>query len=803
MNTLDTKFKNIIMEDRNYKASNIRIGILIGLLIFLIVFIIEFLVKQLPFTIDNYLFLHKQNPGFWLVDALPLILGLVGYFIGYRFWADLSGIKKALNDQKENINKFIKFIGNLTEGKTDFEYNVEGDDDVLGKAVVNLRDTLKKTQEEDTVRRKEDKQRSWTAEGLAKFGDILRDNNDNLNTLSEIVLSELVKYLEANQGGFFVLEEPDDGDKYFDMKAAFAYDRQKFAEKTIQWGEGLVGMCALEKDIVFMSDVPNDYVHITSGLGEANPKSILLVPLKVNEEVHGVIEVASFKVFEQYQIDFVEKVAEIIASTLSSMKINIRTAHLLEDSRKQQDRMQQQEEQMRQNMEEMRATQEEAQRREAEMAGILQAVDNTVIKAELTPDGKIINCNKKFLRILEFSEKEIVDQNIRKTISLDELDVFEKYWNSVLDGRDIEEVIKHKTAIGNPLYFLSSFTPVENADGRLMKVLFMANDMTKQKEVEFEAKKKSDALEQREREARENMKLMEEAQAEMKIKEVEMSGILQAIDNTVMKAEFNIESTLINANEKYLDTLGYSLDEIKGQDISMFISSEELEAYNKTWEQVVRGKSYSGIVKALNKKGRDVWLLMSYTPVKDVSGKVQKVLYLANDITEQKKVEIKAKDQAKILRTQEEKLRLSQVELERKLKEAKEEMRKQFKEIEGVKVRNEMTLEGMLDAIITFDSSGIVQFFNKAAEELWGFGKEDVLGDYVSTLFSEETAQNDEFVKAMLSPDMEKIVGERKEVNIKTSYDSEEPVLMLLSDAEVDGVHTYTAFIQKIEVELF
>ena len=166
-------------------------------------------------------------------------------------------------------------------------------------------------------------------------------------------------------------------------------------------------------------------------------------------------------------------------------------------------------------------------------------------------------------------------------------------------------------------------------------------------------------------------------------------------------------------------------------------------------------------------------------------------------------MEIETSAQTEQLKHQEELLRQNEIELNRKLREAKEDIKTQFKEIEKVKIRNEKTLEGFLDAIITTDQDGIVQFYNRAAEELFGVSKDEILDQSIRILFPTETTDNDPFLASYVDPEKSAIVGERREITVLKKDGEELNLLMLLTEAKVGREYTITAFIQNISVDLF
>lgn len=279
-----------------------------------------------------------------------------------RYDDDLTtkNAKDSLNFLNTEINLAKKYISSDEVPVIDEEWS----NSELLKLIVD-------TKQKMNALATEERNRNWTTEGIAFFADLLRKHQNNVEELSYQVILNLCKYLNANQGGMFVKTTGDDHKPILQLKGCYAYERKKYVEKNVKPGQGWVGQCYLEKDIIYMRNVPADYVHITSGLGLATPRNILVAPLIYNNEVYGVIELAAFELFENHKIEFVKKLAESIAATLSVTIINQQTQKMVEELQAYNEQMKSQEEELRQNMEELSATHEEMERKEKEINRLL------------------------------------------------------------------------------------------------------------------------------------------------------------------------------------------------------------------------------------------------------------------------------------------------------------------------------------------------------------------------------------------------------------------------------------------------
>jgi PAS domain S-box-containing protein len=340
----------------------------------------------------------------WLsILVLVATLGALVFFINKIFSkADLLEKEKAENIGRQETATYS--LSNFMQAISSGNYAAELDDVVnhgtMGNTLVTMRDKLRANAEED-------RKRNWTTSGLAQIGELLRTNFTSTQDLFDHIIKFVVKYTNSSQGGLFLLNEESETNKHLELVACYAYERKKYLTKIIEVGEGLVGQCFLEAQAVHLVEIPEDYISITSSLGSARPNALLLVPLKVNGTVFGVLELATFGKYEQHEIELVEKLAESIASTISTVRINESTRILLEKTQQQTEEMRAQEEEMRQNMEELEATQEEMRRKEKHIQNML---DSEKERNEIS--------NKNRQAVMELSKKT---------------DIKEGNWNGALE----------------------------------------------------------------------------------------------------------------------------------------------------------------------------------------------------------------------------------------------------------------------------------------------------------------------------------------------------------------------------------
>lgn len=269
---------------------------------------------------------------------------------------ETTEIGDSIRQVKEELSRQARFAEQIRSGNLEASYAPRHLEDILGQSLIRIKENL------ITIKH-EDQQRNWASEGLAKFVEVLQAAK-NLKAISNDIIVNLVKIIKANQGAIFlVVNNQNTNEEELEMQACYAYNRTKHLTQSISIGEGVIGQAFLEKQTIYLKEVPDSFIRITSGLGEANPRYVLIVPLKMTETVVGVIELASFIEFGNHEIAFVEKIGESIAYTVSSIRTAESTQRMVDELNEQAEQMRAQEEELKQNQEELQATQETISRK--------------------------------------------------------------------------------------------------------------------------------------------------------------------------------------------------------------------------------------------------------------------------------------------------------------------------------------------------------------------------------------------------------------------------------------------------------
>jgi PAS domain S-box-containing protein len=399
-----------------------------------------------------------------------------------------------LND----ANQFSQHIG---EGDFGYSFSPKSENDALGNSLIEMRNRLQEVAKEDKIR-------IWMNEGQAKFGNILRQHSGDLKALGDTLIQNTAEYLEASLGALFVLEE-EDGHEFLELLSSSAYGRKKFDQKKIEIGEGLAGQAFREGKTIYLTDIPTNHYNVASALGESQPTSLLIVPLKEEQRIEGVIEIASLRKFEVHEIEFLESIAQSIASSLHSGKINETTKNLLNETQAKAEAMKAQEEELRQNMEELAATQEQMERRNKELEDIQKRFEQEKILIDTllqhTEDRVYFKDKEgRYLRV----SRSVVDKfhkNQESEVlgkSDFELDNVESAKATQADDRKIlrsqESVIEteHTEPLddGGKAWFYATKRPLKDASGESVGIVGISRDITRQKLIETELQKRDSWL---------------------------------------------------------------------------------------------------------------------------------------------------------------------------------------------------------------------------------------------------------------------------------------------------------------------
>ncbi len=392
---------------------------------------------------------------------------------------------KNINQNLFNLQRRLNELVNINYKIAHRDYTKFLDDngnenDMLAKSInYSINEIVKRWKTREIVEENKEKTK-WISDGITQIQVAVRIGDRSIEEISDNIIKTLAKYLDAYLAGFFLYNDNNKDDIFLTALSTYAYENKKSYNKIIRLREGLIGTVAVEKKQIYLEKIPSDYKHILSGLGESKPKSILLLPLIYEDEFLGVIELAFLKKFTPIKKEFIDKAIEHITLSIKTINTNISTTKLLQKSQKQTQELEKTHKLLESNLEEVKKSQKKAQVREAEMNGILNAVNNTILTVEYTTEGILLDANKKFLETMYFELKDLKGLNVLDLVKT-EREELEEVIRRVSNGEFVEKLMKRFTKYGEERWLFSTYTPFYNVDNEITKILYFAVDITENK----------------------------------------------------------------------------------------------------------------------------------------------------------------------------------------------------------------------------------------------------------------------------------------------------------------------------------
>ncbi len=392
--------------------------------------------------------------------------------INYNSKDELGRMAKAVNILIDSLLRTNKFAQEIGQGNLNAKYELSGKKDILGQSLIEMRDNLIKAQSEEQHRREQSDTMAWMQNGITEINEILREKTENIDVLASELIKFIVKYTKSVQGGFYLIEEKD-GEKYIDLKAAYAFDRKKELKSKLELGEGLVGRVIKEKAHVNLHNLPEGYLYVRSGLGDKSPHNLIIIPLIFEDTVLGAFELAGFNQYTDNDLDFLNQIAVRITSSVSVLLKNVETTNLLKESQLQTATFEMKERQFMKQKTKLNEKQKEIDIKSSILSTAINAIKTIGMYLELDLEKTILDTNDYILKEFEVPREQIIGKKITDITIIPQTATlwYAKFWNDIIKG----DIRKKKTVYNienKEIEFTETFFKITDANNVHKIVIF-------------------------------------------------------------------------------------------------------------------------------------------------------------------------------------------------------------------------------------------------------------------------------------------------------------------------------------------
>jgi len=529
---------------------------------------------------------------------------------------EIGEMQTAIYNLVDNLKDTAQFAVKIGNGELDAKFTPLGSDDVLGHALLNMRTNL----QEASLR---DDERNKIVLCNSEVGNILRAHNQ-LETMGDDLLPYLCEKINSIQGALYIVDQDESGSQIIKLTNTYAYNKKKTLKKEFKFGEGLVGQSAIEMYMVYRTEIPREYVSVTSGLlGEQRPQSLLIMPLITNEKVYGLIEFASIYKLSNLEVGIIKDVSEIIAQTIFNLQVNERTGRLLNESQRMSSELKEQSVILQQNAEEMHATQEELQRTNHQLNLQIEEVNNSQkrIHALLENSSEVITiCNEdgtityvspSVTPILGYTPEELVGTNDTLRIIDKGVDDYKKMFMALIKYPDNNITIEYlyKKKDGEEIFLEVSGKNLIK-DPAIAGIVLNTRDITERKLAEKESRMRS------------QMQSLSENSPDL-ITRLNKDGKIYYINPTIERL----------TSKKPKQFLQKSIFESE-------LNESVVSAWEELIAQVLKNKEKVQVEMPFPTTDGSLVMNVNAIPEYNEDKSVESILLVSNDITERKKAEL-------------------------------------------------------------------------------------------------------------------------------------------------------------------
>lgn len=536
---------------------------------------------------------------------------------------EIGEMANHLNDLVESLRNTAQFALQIGRGEYDAQFTPKSDNDSLGLALLSMRENIQLSNQRD-------EERNWIINGKAEIANILSKTTD-IERLGEEVIEHVIKKIGAVQGAFYTVNtiNPRENEEIFiELNASYAYNKKKYLNGKYKFKEGLIGQAAIEQDTILRTEVPENYVTITSGLlGDKKPSALLIRPLMTvvdrQEQVLGAIEFAGFSNFDQRSVHFVEEVSEIIARTVFNIKVNEETAELLKLSEQNAEELAYNQAVLEQNAEVMEATRKELDRKNKELEQQIEEVQRANDKTRLLLENasEVITIYKENAEITYISPsvEKILGYSMDEMIGLSDITFisdgkssFRDMFQSLILEPDEKRTIQYRyqTKDGGEIWLEATGTNLLS-DPAIQGIVVNSRDITERRRAEEEERKRG------------AMQALSENSPDL-ITRISKDDTIFYINPVIEEytgknTDFYLQKQLqeLEMNEKILNSWVNLLTEVREKDRKV---SDEIDFPSKTMGDRI--------------------MQVNAIPEYNEQQKQESVLIVSHDVTERKRIEL-------------------------------------------------------------------------------------------------------------------------------------------------------------------